>query len=514
MEQQDGTTYDVVVVGSGGGAMTGAYLAARAGLSTVVVEKTPLLGGTSAYSGGACWLPGSQVQQRAGIPDSTDGARAYLDAILDVPGWEPDPARVQAFLDHAPALVAELEADELLPFEWLPFPEYYDAPGRVPMGRSIQPTNIRRDELPPEVAALVRPPVERDRAGEGGRRTLSGGQALIARLAAAYVREGGTFLMSHCVRDLLTETTATGDHVVGVWATGDLGPVEVRARRGVLLAAGGFEGSVERRAERGTPGDAAWTMAPRGTNTGEPMAAALGLGAAADWTGLGWFTPGLLHPDGSGSFTLGFRSGVMVDQTGRRYANECLPYDRFGRAMAAAPGRIPSWFVFDSREGGRLPAIAMPEGDPEAHLAAGTWVRAETLAELAEATGLPADALSETVARFNGFAASGVDEDFGRGGDEYDTFFAGGEGPNKALVPLDHPPYLAARFVLSDLGTKGGLVTDAAGRVLRADGTAIPGLYAAGNSAAPLTGPVYPGPGAPLGTAMVAASLAVRDLVD
>src|SRR5690349_11899782 len=144
--------YDVVVVGSGGGAMTGAFLAQKAGLSTVVVEKTALLGGTSAYSGGACWLPGSQVQQRAGIPDSTEGARDYLDAIL----VDPDPTKVEAFLAHAPELVAELEADELMDFEWIPFSEYYDAPGRVPMGRSIQPSAIRRDQLDPAVMALLR----------------------------------------------------------------------------------------------------------------------------------------------------------------------------------------------------------------------------------------------------------------------------------------------------------------------------------------------------------------------
>ena len=498
--------YDVVVVGSGGGALTGAVLAAKAGLSTVVVEKTPLIGGTSAYSGGACWLPGSEVQQRAGIPDSTRSARDYLSAILEP---DTDTTRVEAFLTHAPELVAELEADPDLEFEWLPFPEYYDAPGRVPFGRSIQPTNIKRGELPPEVAALVRPPVERDRAGQGGRNTLSGGQSLIARLAAVFVREGGTILTEHAMTELVT------DHgrVVGVEASHRSDPVTLRARRGVLIAAGGFEGSDTMRTEHGVPGDVAWTMAPRGTNAGEPIRAAELLGAATDYTALGWFCPGLEHPDGSGSFTLGFRGGLMVDATGRRYANECLPYDRFGRAMAQAPERIPSWFVFDDREGGRLPAIAMPEGDPEGHLEAGTWVRADTLEALAAAIGVPQDALVATVTRFNAYAAGGVDEEFGRGGDEYDTFFAGGEGPNKALTPVDRPPFYAARFVLSDLGTKGGLVTDAAGRVLREDGTPVDGLYASGNSAASVFGSVYPGPGAPLGSAMVFASLAVRDLL-
>ena len=495
----------MVVVGSGGGAMTGAALAAKAGLRTVVVEKTAYLGGTSAYSGGACWLPGSQVQQRAGIPDSTEGARDYLAAILE----DPDQEKVEAFLDHAPDLVAELEADPDLDFEWLPFSEYYEAPGRVPFGRSIQPTNVKRADLPPEVAGLVRPPVERDRAGEGGRNTLSGGQSLIARLATIFVREGGELRTNLPVTGLVTDGSG---RVVGVAAMTPEGPVEVIAARGVILGSGGFEGNVGLRAEHGVPGDVAWTMAPRDTNTGEPITAALALGAAGDWRALGWFCPGLEQPDGGGSFTLGFRSGLMVDQGGRRYGNESLPYDRFGRLMAQAPERIPSWYVFDNREGGRLPAIAMPEGDPAEHLAAGTWVTADTLEGLAEAAGLPGDVLAETVARFNGFAESGVDEDFGRGQDEYDGFFAGGSGPNKALTPCDQPPYFAARFVLSDLGTKGGLVTDAAGRVLREDGSPLVGLYACGNTAASVFGSVYPGPGAPLGSAMVFASLAVRDL--
>jgi 3-oxosteroid 1-dehydrogenase len=495
--------HDVVVVGSGGGALTAAHLARKQGLSTVVVEKTDKLGGTSAYSGGACWLPGSAAQQRAGIADSTESAREYLRAILD----HPDVEKVEAFLAEAPRLVAMLEEDPAMEFEWLPFPEYFDAPGRVSWGRSIQPLNVKRQDLPAEVAALVRPPVERDRAGEAGRNTLSGGQSLIARLLWAFTRDGGEVLPSHCVDTLLVED----GRVVGVRATSADGPVELRARRGVLIAAGGFERNPAWRKEHGVPGDAAWTMAPRGTNTGEPIAAAVEIGAATDLLDQGWFCPGLEQPDGSGTFTLGFRGGVIVDQGGRRYANECLPYDRFGRAMAAEPGRIPSWFVFDSREGGRLPAIAMPEGLPEEHLAAGTWVRAESLEELAERLDLPD--LVGTVARFNGFAERGIDDDFGRGSDEYDTFFAGGDGPNKALVPLEQAPYFAARLVLSDLGTKGGLVTDARGRVLRPDGGVIAGLYATGNSSASVVGAVYPGPGAPLGTAMVFASLAVQDMV-
>ncbi|GAB2755808.1 FAD-binding protein [Nocardioides salsibiostraticola] len=500
--------YDVIVVGSGGGALTAAVLAVKAGLRTVVVERTGFLGGTSAYSGGACWLPGSAVQERAGIGDSTQSARTYLGAILESSGPE-HAAKVEAFLTHAPELVAELETDPDLEFEWLPFPEYYDAPGRVASGRSIQPVSIKRAELPEEVAVLVRPPVERDRVGGPGRSTLTGGQALIARLAAVFVREGGEIRTGTRMTGLAIE----GDAVVGISGdSGDSG-FELRATRGVIIAAGGYEGDATLRTAHGMAGDVAWSMAPRGTNAGEPMQAAIDIGAAADFSAGGWFCPGLEQPDGAGSFTLGFRSGLIVDSSGHRYANESLPYDRFGREMAKAENRIPSWFVFDSAEGGRLPAIAIPEGDPAEHLAAGTWVQADSIADLAGAIGVPPEALGSSVARFNGFCESGVDEDFGRGADEYDTFFTGGAGPNRALTGVTQGPFYAARFVLSDLGSKGGLVTDAAGRVLAQAGTPIPRLYATSNSTASLFGQVYPGPGAPLGSAMVFGSLAVRDIL-
>ena len=201
----------------------------------------------------------------------------------------------------------------------------------------------------------------------------------------------------------------------------------------------------------------------------------------------------------------------MVDATGMRYANEALPYDRFGRIMAKAPERIPSWFVFDSREGGRLPAIAMPEGDPAEHLAAGTWVQADTLEELAGRIGVPADALVATRRAVQRLLRERRRRGL-RPRRRTSTTRSSPAAPRP--TPCDQAPFYAARFVLSDLGTKGGLVTDTAGRVLREDGSAIAGLYASSNSSASVFGPRYPGPGAPLGSAMVFASLAVRDLVD
>ncbi|MFD8566869.1 FAD-binding protein [Streptomyces sp. NPDC059639] len=521
--------HDVVVVGSGAGAMTGALLAAADGFDTVVVERTGLLGGTSAYSGAACWLPGTQVQERAGIGDSTDTARAYLRALLGEGGGEGEGEgegegignadRREAFLTHAPELVARLERDPALAFEWRAFPDYFDVPGSLPAGRSFVPVDLPAERLG-DLLPLVRPAVDRDR-GAGGHPDgpLTAGRALIGRLLLAFTTTGrGHVRTGLRMTRLVTDTdavtgTGTGTgRVVGVEADGPEGRIRVRARHGVLLAAGGFEGDAALRSEHGVPGAARWSMAPRGTNTGDAIRAAVEIGAATDLMDEAWWCPGLELPDGNAAFTLGLRGGLVVDASGERFANESLPYDRMGRELAGRPS--PAYFVFDSRSGGRAPAITVPDCPPEDQLAAGTWVRAETPAELAALLGLPAAALERTIARFNAFAADGKDADFGRGEEPYDRFFAGRTetGPGPCLVPLDRPPYYAARMVLSDLGTKGGLRTDPAGRVRTAEGGVIPCLYAAGNTSASFAGRVYPGPGIPIGTAMVAASLAVRDM--
>ena len=498
--------FDVVVAGSGAGAMTGALAAASSGLRTVVLEKTPLLGGTSAYSGSAIWLPGSRVQQRAGIGDSTESARTYLRALLG----EKNAGHREAFLSTAPQVVEFLEQNPEIEFEWRPFPDYFARPGRMDQGRSFVPLDLPQDRLG-ELASLVRPIVDRDRAGLGHdpAAPLSAGRALIGRLLLAFTQTGNGVVRTETA---LTDLIVEDGRVVGVVARTADGTVRLRAERGVLLAAGGFEGDAAARAERGLPGSAQWSMAPAGANTGDAIAAAVRIGAATGLLDQAWWCPGLATPDGRAAFTLGFRGGLIVDGSGRRFANECLPYDQMGRQMAAEPGRVPAHLIFDSRSGGRLPAISVPTVKPEEQLKAGLWVKADTLEDLAAALGLPADNLTTTVERFNGFAEKGTDEDFHRGEDPYDRFFATGDGPNPCLVPIDRPPYYAARVVLSDLGTKGGLRTDTEARVLDASGNPIPGLYAVGNTSASFTGPFYPGPGIPIGTAMAFAYRAVQDM--
>lgn len=492
---------DVLVVGSGGGALTGAYTAAATGLDTVVLEKTDVFGGTSSYSGASIWLPGTAVQERAGLDDSTEKARTYLRSVVG--DFELD--RQEAYVTTAPAVVDFLERDPNIEFEWRPFPDYYKAPGRMESGRSINPLDLPSAEIG-YLRDLVRPEPHIDRAGQKHpEMTLIGGRALIGRLLLALQGTGRADLRTRTgARQILTE----GDRVVGVEAvTADGEILRIRAQRGVLLAAGGIEGNAELRSANHTPGNARWSMGPPGANTGDLIRAAVDVGADTALLDEAWWCPGVEMPDGSGAFMVGVRGGILVDTTGNRYLNESLPYDQFGRAMIerGADTAIPSHLIFDSIEGGPvLPAIVIPEVSADEHLDAGTWVQADTIEELAEKIGVPADALLYSVERFNDAANRGVDEEFHRGEDPYDTFFCppSAERPNAALRPISTGPYYAARIVLSDLGAKGGVRTDADARVLRKDGTVIEGLYAAGNTSASLSGSFYPGPGVPLGTAM------------
>ncbi len=502
---------DVVVVGSGAGALTGAYTAASAGLSTVVLEKTALYGGTSAYSGGGLFLPGNQAAARAGVVDSVDRGRTYLGSLLGAQ----DLQRREAFLSTAPGVIDFLERDPALRFEYYPFPDYFAAEGRLPGGGHIVPTPLPSDRLPNGMLDRLRRTIAAERTGlDVSRDLLTGGQALVGRLLLALSASGNADLRTGAaVRELIAEDGA----VVGVRAETEHGTLRVRARRGVLLAAGGFERNPGLRAAHGVPGSADATMAPPGTNAGEPLQAAVAVGAATDLMDQAWWCPALAQPDGSAAFFLGLRGGIFVDADGRRFADESLPYDRMGRELAAdSARRIPCYYVFDSADGGRLPAVnCVPGVRRDDYLSSGAWMRADSIDELAVRLGLPRESLTGTVARFNAFAAAGVDEDFHRGEDEYERYFAApGDRPNPALVPLSTPPYYAARVVLGDLGTKGGLLTDSDARVLRDDRSPIPGLYAAGNTSASIMRDRYPAPGSPIGTAMVFGYRAARHIAN
>ncbi|QFU92497.1 FAD-binding protein [Amycolatopsis sp. YIM 10] len=501
--------YDVVVVGSGGGGLTAAYTAGSAGLRTLVLEKSEYFGGMTSYSGSCLWLPGNPVTARTTVGDSAAGALEYVRAVV---GTSAPEEMQRAYVNNSAALVEFLLRNPVLRFYHGPFPDYYDAPGRVTGGRGIFPEPLAGADLG-DLLDRLQPALAAHRFGRKVDRTkLQGGRALIGRLLLAVT---GLDTVSLSAETPFTSLVVEDGRVTGVVAQRDGEPARIRAERGVLLAAGGFEANTELR-QKWQGRDAQWTNAPA-THTGDAILAGQGAGAALANMENAWWTPNLAYPGGTSAFVVGFGGGLFVNGTGRRFANESLPYTQMGQAIldveASGQPALPVYWIFDDRFEGP-PCLNELEPDRDEFRAAGLWHTADTIDELAGQLGLPRSELTATVTRFNSFAATGVDEDFHRGEDEFDRFFGQGDGPNPCLIPVDRGPFHAVQLGLGDLGTKGGLVTDPHGRVLTEAGDAIAGLYATGNTTASATGNVYPGPGAPIGTSMVFGFLAARHLAE
>jgi 3-oxosteroid 1-dehydrogenase len=501
---------DVVVVGSGAAALTGAVTASLAGLRTTVLEKTAFFGGTSAYSGGGMWLPGTSVQRRYGVQDSVERGLTYL---KDVVGAGARTDMLEVFCRTSPELVDFLETKAGLRFGYHQFPEYFPAAGRVPGGRAIYPEPFESARLGPLLDRL-RPTLSADQYDVVVDRTrLTGGQSLIAQLLAVLRDRPEAELRTGCrVTGLIQEA----GRVVGVTVVHEGSPRSIRADRGVLVAAGGFENNDDlRRAYQALAGGQ-WAAAPPAANTGDLLTAAPELQAQTALLDESWWAPATVFPNGRAAFTLGLRGGIFVDRSGQRFANESAPYDQCGRELrrlyaAEASHAAPVWWVFDSRTAGP-PGIVVAPADLAEFERAGAMITAPSVGELAERIDVDRAGLTATVDRFNAFATDGVDKDFGRGEDEFDRFFGVGDGPSPALVPIDQAPFRAVRIVLGDLGTKGGYLTDEHARVLRAGGNAISGLYAAGNSAASIAASTYPAGGVPLALGMVFAHRAARHM--
>ncbi|HYO05141.1 MAG TPA: FAD-binding protein [Mycobacterium sp.] len=498
-------TVDVVVVGSGGG-VTGAYTAAREGLSVALVEGGDKFGGTTAFSGGGgMWFPCNPVLRRAGVDDTIEEALTYFHAVVG----DRTPRELQdAYVRGGARLIEYLEEDDAFAFKVLPWPDYFgSAPGaRLDGMRHIVSRALHADALGP-YADRVRGPLDNERLGVPAPELLTGGRALIGRFLAALRRfpDAGIHLDSP-----LTDLVVDDGAVTGVVVRRDGEQVRIGARRGALLAAGGFEQNARMRQSFGVPGRVEDTMGAPG-NDGAAHRAAIRVGAATDLMDQAWWSPGLTHPDGRSTFSLWFTGGIFVNSDGRRFVNESGPYDRLGRTVISqidsGAMELPFWMIYDDRAG-EIPPVKSTSVSlvaTERYRDAGLWHTADTLDDLAAIIGVPPAHLISTVSRFNELVADGVDRDFGRGDEAYDRTFTGGASP---LVPIDQPPYHAAAFGLSDLGTKGGLLTDTDARVLDAEGRPIPGLYAAGNTMAAVSGTVYPGGGNPIGAAMLFSHLA------
>lgn len=528
----DESTYDVIVVGSGAG-LVGAYAAAARGLRTLVIEKTDRVGGTTAYSGAGLWLPGAAPIARNGYPDDVEEARSYLRAVINDSSRE---ARQDAYLAAAPQVIAELEQNPTFgEFTFQPIPDYFGhAPGATPTGRTIFPPEIPEDELGPDIASVVRLPIYAERQGADPGPVLIGGRALIGRALKAFLDTGFGELR---LNTGLLELTVNEDGVVdGVIAEAPTGSVTLSARHGVILAAGGFEHNADLRAEHQLPElTGSWSNGAPG-NTGSALSAGVAVGAASDLMDESWYVPGVVQPDGRPVFHTGTRGGIWVNSDGDRFVNEIAPYDQAGHAIfeghRSGVSHIPVYWIQDQHQLDRDGYGGAPEaGVASEWFDSGAIRKADTVAELAALINIPADRLEATITRFNGFAATGVDDDFHRGETAWDRFFhyvvgyptgpqmnylhplGGEEHPNPLLQPIRAPFYVLT-IQLSDIGTKGGLVTDTHARVLRPDGTAIEGLYASGNTAAAWTGRVYPGAGGPVGTSLVYSYLAALDIAE
>lgn len=501
---------DVLVAGTGGG-LAGAYTAAREGLRVAVVEATDKFGGTTAYSGGGgVWFPCNPVLRRAGVDDSFEDALTYYRAVVG----DRTPVELQETYVRGGARVIEyLEQDEAFSFQMFPWPDYFGkAPkARLDGKRHIVPTPLPAKELG-ALSESVRGPLSTDRHGTPQPKTLIGGRALIGRFLLAMSKYPNASLH---LNSPLVELVVEDGAVVGAVVERAGERIAIRARRGVLLAAGGFEGNDELRQRFGVPGVARDTMGPWG-NQGKAHEAGMAVGADTDLMDQAWWSPGMIHPDGRAAFALWFTAGIFVNQHGERFVNESAAYDRLGRDIIAGMGAgsvtLPYWMIYDDTEGAIPPVKAsnVPMVEAEKYIEAGLWHTADTLEELAAKIGVPGDALAATVSRFNEMADKGVDEDFGRGDEAYDRAFSQGESP---LVPIRKGPFHAAAFGISDLGTKGGLRTDTAARVLDKSGAPIPGLYAAGNTMAAVSGTVYPGGGNPIGASVLFSHLAALDML-
>ena len=557
-------TVDVLIVGSGNGGLTAALCAYELGVHDVlVVEKSPLYGGTSAVSGGGLWLPCSRYARAAGAQDS------YEEALQYVRGTTPAgavPLEMQeTYLREGPRMLDFLHERTRVRYRSLAhYPDYWSTlPGAKSGHRSMEPEPLLRTELGKEAPrlrdthhmmwmldriAITQVEAQVLMAQLPGWRSLAArrlweystdlpwlfthkrsrriacGCAGVARLRGSMLDRNMPLWLQSSLTELLADDAG---RVTGARVIREGRHLTVRARRGVVLAAGGFEHNQTMREQYlPKPTDARWSAAA-GTNTGDAHRAAMALGAATHLMNGGWWCTTMRAPDEPvprlALMDKSYPGNIVVTRRGRRIANESQNYIAYGlelyRRHTREDPQTPSWMVFDGRSrrtyfnGPLLPTRYRPDWTlPRSYFVSGFLTRANSIRELAAAAGIDPDGLERTVAAMNEYARTGKDLEFGRGDAEYDRYYADPRiKPNPCLASIAEPPFYALRIDPGDFGTHGGLATNTHAQVLRADGSAIAGLYAIGTCSAAIL-PTYPGAGSNLGPAMTFAWQAAKHL--
>ena len=562
-DQRETYECDVLVVGSGCAGMSAAVTAGHHGLNVLIVEKEPRFGGTTARSGGWLWIPGTSLARDWGIVEAPDQARTYL---RHQAGNSFDAARVDAFLSTGPEAVDFFTTKTAVRFDMpLTFPDYdAEAPGGAQGGRSMVTRPFDAHELGPHIRNIGAPLPEltvfgmmlgsgkeivhfmratrslasalyvakrlsrhaMDVMRYGRGMTLTNGNALAGRLAKSAFDLKIPLWLSSPVRELIVKDGA----VRGAIVERDGTPVRITAKRGVVLACGGFPHDVTRR-------KAMFPHAPTGTehfspgptgNTGDGLRLAEAAGGRIEDSlpnAAAWVPVSVTErKDGSKGVMPHFidraKPGVIaVMRDGTRFANEGNSYHDFVQAMmkAAKPGEeIAAYLLCDHRALrtyglGCVPPSPMPLA--QHHLQSGYLKRGATLAELAANAGIDAKGLEATVETFNATAESGQDPAFGKGSRAYNRYQGDAlHGPNPCVAPIKDGPFYAIKLVIGDLGTYAGIKTDENARALDANNQPITGLYAAGNDMASIMGGNYPGAGITLGPALTFGYIAGRHI--
>ncbi|GAB3008251.1 FAD-binding protein [Mycobacterium bourgelatii] len=555
---------DVLVVGSGGGGMTAALTASASGLDALVIEKSGKYGGSTALSGGGIWVPGAPAQRREGYAPNAEGVVEYLRQITEGLVTE---ARLRQYVESAPRMLEFLERlSPWLEFVWKPgYADYYpELPGGSELGSTINVPPIDLRVLGDDESTLLQPlalapkgiwlgPKElrsfyRIRQSWAGKAVLlkliarmvrarvldermaAIGQSLVARLRLAMRERGIPLWLDTPLVELLTDADGS---VTGALVERNGTRQRIGARGGVILATGGFDHDLAWRKEHLPEIDQDWSFGNPAA-MGDGIRAGQAVGAAADLLDEAWWFPAIQWPDGRMQFMLNERmmpAQFIVNGEGKRFINEAAPYMDFGHAMIegqrSGVTHIPCWLITDHRSfnryvvGGHLPIPKIPGAPvptgrkiPKAWLDSGVVKAAMNWDELATKIDVPAEQLRATAARFNELARKGHDDDFNRGDSVYDNYYGDPTLPNPNLHPLGDPPYYAFRVVLGDLGTSGGLRVDEYARVLRTDDTVVRGLYAVGNTSAPVMGRSYAGAGATIGPAMTFGFVAAKHVAD